>query len=182
MADTPKNIRLYGTAVDSIVDGPGLRYAVFTQGCPHHCPGCHNADSQAFEGGYDQSIAALVEEIASNRLISGVTLSGGEPMMQSEACLELARRLKDAGYDLWIYSGFLYEDLLRGNQGSAAIELLSLCDVLVDGPFVEALHDYGLKWRGSTNQRLVDLRKSRTAGTLVFWESDEITTEIPPSW
>lgn len=182
MKDTPTTIRLYGTAIDSIVDGPGLRYAVFTQGCSHRCKGCHNPDSWSLEGGYDASIEELAEEIRSNKLISGVTLSGGDPLLQSEACIELARRLKDTGYDLWIYSGFLYEDIMSGAQGEAAVELLSLCDVLVDGPFVEDLHDYELKWRGSTNQRLIDLRKSREAGVPIFWESDEITTQMPPAW
>lgn len=182
MAHNPTTIRLFGTAVDSIVDGPGLRYAVFTQGCPHRCLGCHNAESQPREGGYELSIEKLVREISSNKLISGVTLSGGDPIMQSEECLELARLLKAKEYDLWLYTGFLYEDIMSGSQGVAAVELLSVCDVLVDGPFVESLHDYELKWRGSKNQRLIDLQKSSKAKMPVFWESDEITTEVPPSW
>ena len=182
MMDTPTTMRLFGTAVDSIVDGPGLRYAVFTQGCPHHCPGCHNEKSQPFEGGYDQSIDTLFQEITSNKLISGVTLSGGEPLEQSGACKVLAQKLKDEGYNLWVYTGFLFEDILAGTCGSDAIELLNLCDVLVDGPFVKEMHDYELKWRGSTNQRVIDLQKSLQSNSAVLWKESEIIAEVPPSW
>ncbi|MGN0301720.1 MAG: 4Fe-4S single cluster domain-containing protein, partial [Anaerotardibacter sp.] len=128
-------LRMYGTASDSIVDGPGLRFSVFVQGCTHHCLGCHNPESQPHEGGYFQSVESLYEEILANKLVQGVTLSGGEPFEQCAACLELAKLLKEKGYSIWIYSGYLYEDLMAGKPDVLAPELLSYSDVLVDGPF-----------------------------------------------
>ena len=111
--DAPTHIRLYGTVADSIVDGPGLRYAVFVQGCSHGCPGCHNPESHPAEGGTLTAIDALVADIRANGLVHDVTLSGGDPFEQPEACAEVARRLKVAGYGLWAYTGYRYEDLLR---------------------------------------------------------------------
>lgn len=182
MNDIPKTIRLYGTATDSIVDGPGLRYSVFTQGCQHGCPGCHNPESQALDGGYEANIDEIFEEIVGNKIIQGVTLSGGEPLLQSEACLALAHRLKEKGFNIWIYSGYLFEDVMAGSRGAAACELLGLCDVLVDGPFIEARHDYELKWCGSSNQRVIDLPKSHEAKAVVLWQNRECFPEVPPSW
>ena len=175
-------IRLYGTAVDSIVDGPGLRYAVFTQGCTHACQGCHNPESHSLQGGYEQPIDTLLHAITSNKLIEGVTLSGGEPLLQAAECLTLTRALKQAGYNVWLYSGYLYEDIAQGAVGKAAQDLLTTCDVLVDGPFVESLHNFELKWRGSSNQRVIDIKKSDTRGAPVIWESNEILVAPPPSW
>ena len=135
-------LRMYGTAPESIVDGPGLRFSVFVQGCTHHCPGCHNPESQPSDGGYLCEPADIVHEIHKNKLIHGVTLTGGEPFEQVEGVFELAQLLKAEGYDLWIYSGYLFEDLMAGHPHEKAPDLLALCDVLVDGPFVEALHSY----------------------------------------
>ena len=101
----PDTIRLYGTAPDSIVDGPGLRYAVFVQGCSHGCPGCHNPDSQPCAGGTVRAIADVVAEIAANKLVQGVTVSGGEPFEQAAACAALARQVRELGLDVWTYSG-----------------------------------------------------------------------------
>lgn len=107
----PDTIRLYGTAPDSIVDGPGLRYAVFVQGCSHGCPGCHNPDSQPCAGGTVRAIADVVAEIAANKLVQGVTISGGEPFEQAAACAALARQVRELGLDVWTYSGYRYEQL-----------------------------------------------------------------------
>ena len=106
-------ISLYGTVPDSIVDGPGLRYAVFVQGCSHHCPGCHNPESQPAEGGTETTLAALLADIRANGLAHDVTLSGGEPFEQPKACAALAAELKRNGYGVWSYSGYLYEDLAK---------------------------------------------------------------------
>lgn len=182
MTEQPTTILLYGTATDSIVDGPGLRFAIFTQGCPHHCKGCHNPESQAFEGGYEKNIDELVEEIKANQIIQGVTLSGGEPLAQSEAVLVLARKLKAEGFDLWLYSGYLYEQIIDGSLGPAAQELLSVCDVLVDGPFVQDLHHYELTWKGSSNQRVIDIEKSLNTKKVTLWESYANFPKIPSSW
>ena len=104
-------ISLFGTVPDSIVDGPGLRYAVFVQGCSHHCPGCHNPESQPAEGGTETTLAALLADIRANGLVHDVTLSGGEPFEQPEACAALAAALKREGYGIWCYTGYLYDDL-----------------------------------------------------------------------
>ncbi|MCL1798082.1 MAG: anaerobic ribonucleoside-triphosphate reductase activating protein [Eggerthellaceae bacterium] len=181
----PENIRLYGTAGDSIVDGVGLRYSVFVQGCPHVCPGCHNPESQAFKGGYLANIDNLVKEISANKLINGVTLSGGEPLAQSKASLALAKKLKAHDFNLWLYTGYLFEDIMAGQVDSDAQELIALCDVVVDGPFVEALQSYELKWRGSSNQRVIDVARTLEVGEVVVWEGDESREDQPkppPSW
>lgn len=178
----PATIRLYGTAVDSIVDGPGLRFAVFVQGCTHACPGCHNPESQPACAGTVESIDSLVASIEANGLVGGVTLSGGEPFEQCAACLVLARRLKERGYGIWIYSGYLYEDLLEGRPDPLAPDLLSCCDVLVDGPFVQELNSYDLTWKGSSNQRVIDLAVSRAAGRVVLWQTSDSFPEVPASW
>ena len=110
---TPTTIRLFGTVNDSIVDGPGMRFSVFVQGCSHHCPGCHNPESWAFDAGEEVALDDVVERIFENKLVSGVTLSGGDPFEQPAACAEIARRVKAAGRNVWVYTGYLYEDLLQ---------------------------------------------------------------------
>ncbi len=178
-----RDIRVFGTAADSIVDGPGLRYAVFVQGCSHHCPGCHNPESQPFEGGTVRSVESLLDDIRANGLVRDVTLSGGEPFDQPEACAELARRLKDEGYGIWTYTGYVYEDLLRRAESRPALGLLLDCtDVLVDGPFIQAQKSLMLKFRGSSNQRIIDMRKTRLAGSVVLWQREEEDIARPASW
>ena len=276
MADS-SIIRLYGMAPDSIVDGPGLRYAVFVQGCSHGCPGCHNAESQPAEGGTEYSVDDLVAKIRANGLVRNVTLSGGEPFEQAPAAAELAWRLKALDYGIWTYTGYLYEDLCglcatvgnvsretcsltkeasatsaakkdpyrsvsretlscgkgetSGLEGHASLDLeaggavaetvgnavaevagrapldrqhfsgrnpwrlrcslldpeavralLDATDVLVDGPFVESHRSLGLKWRGSSNQRLIDVPASRAAGHVVLWEAHQEFPHKPASW
>ncbi|MGI6105332.1 MAG: anaerobic ribonucleoside-triphosphate reductase activating protein [Raoultibacter sp.] len=180
--NNPSDILLYGTQEDSIVDGPGLRFCIFTQGCKHNCPGCHNPESQNLEGGYKASLESLYEEIRANKIIQGVTFSGGEPLLQTRACLALAKQLSQQGFNIWLYSGYLYEDIMGGSLGSEARELLSYCDVLVDGPFIESLHVYDLLWRGSTNQRVIDIKKSAQAGQVTLWESHDDYPTAPSSW
>ncbi|MFQ9178661.1 MAG: 4Fe-4S single cluster domain-containing protein [Eggerthella lenta] len=144
----PDTIRLYGTAPDSIVDGPGLRYAVFVQGCSHGCPGCHNPDSQPCAGGTVRAIADVVAEIAANKLVQGVTISGGEPFEQAAACAALARQVRELGLDVWTYSGYRYEQLAEG----IPIRPRAICSTRPTcwwTPFVQAQHSYQLPWRGS---------------------------------
>lgn len=177
------SINLYGEVPDSIVDGPGLRYGVFVQGCTHGCPGCHNPESQPAEGGTVTPIADIMARIRENGLISGVTLSGGEPFEQPAACAELARQLRAEGYDVWAYSGYLYEDLLvRARTDEAVAQLLDLIDVLVDGPFVESLKSYTLIWRGSSNQRVIDMVRTRASGEVVLWQNETYDLKKPDSW
>ena len=160
------NIRIAGVTNDSIVDGPGFRLAVFTQGCPHHCPGCHNPETHDPAGGRDADTAQIIAALEKNPLLSGVTLTGGEPMMQPEACLEIARAAHAAGKNVWCYTGFTFEALMKEND-PARMALLQEVDVLVDGPFVLAERSLEVRFRGSKNQRLIDVKQSLAQGTAV---------------
>lgn len=160
-------LRIFGTADDSIVDGPGIRFSVFTQGCKHGCPGCHNPEAQPFEGGREVALDKLKQKIEGNPLLAGITLTGGEPFEQSKPLVELACWAKHRGLNVWAYSGYTFEDLIQGIPSAAAKELLAAVDVLVDGRFVQAQASCGLKWRGSSNQRIIDVPASLTAGKVV---------------
>ena len=127
-------IRLYGTVNDSIVDGPSLRYVIFTQGCLHHCPGCHNPDSHAIDGGYIEDTEQCLLEIDQNPLLDGVTLSGGEPFLQATALIHFVQKVKKRHLHVMIYSGYTFEEILE--LGDEENRLLSLCDTLVDGKFI----------------------------------------------
>ena len=162
-------IRIFGTAEDSIVDGPGIRFAVFTQGCPHHCPGCHNPESHPFDGGRLADTQEIIAQMTGNPLLDGLTLSGGDPMCQPEPCLELAQAARAAGLNVWCYTGYTWEALLAEND-AARMALLAAVDVLVDGPFILAQRSLELKFCGSRNQRLIDVRKSLAAGEPVIWQ------------
>ena len=154
-------IRIAGTVQDSIVDGPGLRYVVFVQGCPHRCEGCHNPETHEFEAGRLTDTDALFEECTENPLTKGVTFSGGEPFCQAQALYELACRLKARGYHLMAYSGWTFEELLAKSEREEYVgRLLNILDVLVDGRFELSKRSLTLNYRGSTNQRLVDVQKS----------------------
>lgn len=161
-------IRLAGTANDSIVDGPGIRYTVFTQGCPHHCKGCHNPQTHDFSGGTEEDTERIEAEFSKNILLSGITLSGGEPFCQAEACCDLAKRAKQLGLSVWAYTGYTLEQLTAGFDVHPEWRaLLETVDVLVDGQFVLALRSLDCKWRGSKNQRLIDVKASLTAGKAI---------------
>ncbi|MBO4992245.1 MAG: anaerobic ribonucleoside-triphosphate reductase activating protein [Firmicutes bacterium] len=152
-------LRISGVIEESIVDGPGFRYVIFTQGCPHGCPGCHNPQTHDFNGGTLIDPLCLLPEIDENSLLSGVTFSGGEPFVQPKALLPLAREIKKRGLHLLIYSGYTYEQLYALARTDQAIaELLRLCDTLIDGPYVEEERDLTLQFRGSSNQRILQLR------------------------
>ena len=148
-------MRLSGIVEESIVDGPGLRYVLFTQGCPHHCKGCHNPQTHSFEGGFLLSAEAALVQLQENPLLSGITLSGGEPFEQAEALCALAEGAKALGKSVMAYTGYVFEDLLARNDPWTN-RLLELTDVLVDGPYKEELRDLELQFRGSANQRLLD--------------------------
>ncbi|MDR0325952.1 MAG: radical SAM protein [Oscillospiraceae bacterium] len=152
-------LRVASVLHDSVTDGPGLRAAVFLQGCPHHCEGCQNPGLLGYEGGTVWTAAELLAEIARNPLTAGVTFTGGEPMEQAAALIPVAERLKERGYDLWIYTGYLWERL-----DGAKSELAGLADVVVDGPYDAARRSLTLPWRGSANQRLIDVKKSLAEG------------------
>jgi len=161
-------IRIAGLVNDSIVDGPGLRLAVFTQGCPHHCPGCHNPQSHAFDGGYLTDTKVILDMAAENILLDGVTLSGGEPFAQSVQCAEIARAVRALGLNVWCYTGYLFEQLVQGSDDW--LELLRNIDVLVDGPFIEEKRTLDMRFRGSSNQRVLDAARSLREGRAVLSE------------
>lgn len=161
-------MRIASVMPDSIVDGPGLRFTVFTQGCPHGCPGCHNPDTHDSAAGREVSVADLAALLLANPLVSGLTLSGGEPFLQADACAQLACIAQARGLNVWTYTGYTYEQLFQ--QGDPArLALLNATDVLVDGPFLLAQQSYEALFRGSANQRLIDLPRSRAAGQAVLW-------------
>ena len=165
------NIRIAGTVNDSIVDGPGYRYTIFTQGCPHHCPGCHNPQSHDFEGGRVTDTDTILRQVRENPLLDGITLSGGEPFCQPEACRALAEAAHDLGMSVWCYTGYTWEKLMQ-EADPARLALLDAVDVLVDGPFILAQKSLELKFCGSRNQRLIDVRKTRQAGQVTLWQPD----------
>ena len=162
-------IRIFGLADDSIVDGPGVRYTVFVQGCPHHCPGCHNPASHDFAGGTLMDTDGIIRKIGENPLLDGVTLSGGEPMCQPEACRTIADAAHAKHLNVWCYTGFTLDALLKESD-PARMALLHSIDVLVDGKFKEELRDEDLYFRGSSNQRLIDVKASLKANKTVLLE------------
>ncbi len=155
-------LRISGVVEESIVDGPGFRYVIFTQGCPHGCPGCHNPQTHDFNGGTLIDPLSLLSEIDKNPLLSGVTFSGGEPFVQPEALLPLAQKIKERGLHLLIFSGYTYEQLMELSRKNQAVSrLLQLCDTLIDGPYLEAERDLTLQFRGSANQRILQLQNGQ---------------------
>ncbi|QDR80401.1 anaerobic ribonucleoside-triphosphate reductase activating protein [Sporomusa termitida] len=168
-------IRLAGITEESIVDGPGLRLVVFAQGCPHHCQGCHNPDTHDVNSGYTITLTDLFgyieQRFAGNKILRGVTFSGGEPFLQAEPLGCLAERLKALGLDIVCYSGFTFEQL-----GAMAItntgvgQLLRQTDILIDGLYRANERDLGLAFRGSRNQRLIDIAATLATGQITLWE------------
>lgn len=157
-------LRVAGFAANSIVDGPGLRYAVFAQGCPHNCPGCHNPHTHAVSGGYDIDLREIAARINRDPLLDGVTLSGGEPFFQAEKLAELCSLLPP-NLNVWCFSGYLLEEL---TQMPEALPLLRKIDVLVDGRFILEQRSLDLGFRGSANQRVIDVKQSLLEGKCVL--------------
>ena len=160
--DKSKIIRMCGIEPESIVDGPGFRYVIFVQGCPHHCHGCHNPESWSFEAGYDMTVNEIFEDICGRPWLRGVTFSGGEPFEQVPALLDLAKNIKGAGLTLMSYSGYTLEEL-EARHDKDTDELLEMLDILVDGRYDERLRNLTLVYCGSENQRVIDMKKTRRA-------------------
>ena len=164
-------MRIAGLIQDSIVDGPGLRFVVFTQGCDLFCEGCHNPDARNMDGGTEMTVDEVISEMLSNPLTDGLTLSGGEPFVQAADCARLAAVARQKGLNVWAYSGYEYGELITRAESEPDVKaLLEQLDVLVDGRFELARRTLTMKWRGSQNQRFIDVKKSLSAGATVALE------------
>lgn len=164
-------IRIAGVIKESTVDGPGFRYVIFTQGCPHHCEGCHNPETHDMNGGKLESITTLAEDITKNPLLKGITLSGGEPFMQAKKLAKLLSLIDLKRYSVMTYTGFKYEYLIsNANDDNGYLELLKLTDVLIDGKFMKDLKSSSAKFRGSTNQRAIDVKGSLRENRIILHE------------
>ncbi|MGL6108100.1 anaerobic ribonucleoside-triphosphate reductase activating protein [Romboutsia sp.] len=147
---------------DSIVDGPGLRMVVWTQGCTHKCSECHNPQTHDLNGGYEVDIDEIITNIKGRKLQRGITLSGGEPFLQQEPLEKIAKEAKNSNLDVWAYTGFTFEQLLDSKNPHyfKNLNLLNQIDILVDGKFIYEKRDINLRFRGSSNQRIIDVQKS----------------------
>ena len=154
---------------DSIVDGEGLRAVIWTQGCPHDCPGCHNPQTHAFDGGTSVASESILEQLKAHFYLDGVTFSGGEPMAQAAACGELAQAVHQLGMNVWCYTGYTWEALMEAQDPDQRM-FLEQIDVLIDGPFLLAQKSLNLRFRGSANQRLIDVKASLKAQRVVLAE------------
>ena len=161
-------MRIAGVVHDSVVDGPGIRFVVFTQGCAQECEHCHNPGSLDPNGGTEISVEDIIKEMRSNPLTDGLTLSGGEPFLQAASCALIAEAARKDGLNVWVYTGLTFEELLlKAEIDTDVRRLLDLTDVLVDGPFIYAERTLSLKWRGSRNQRIIDVPASLVSGEAV---------------
>lgn len=154
---------------DSVVDGEGIRTVIWTQGCSHNCKGCHNPETHDFNGGALIDIEDIKKELMNLKFQDGITLSGGDPFMQPDACLEIARFAKKIGLNVWTYTGFTFDQLKTlGRTKPVIIELLKNIDVLIDGKFVLEEKTYEAPYRGSKNQRIIDVQQSLIKNEIVI--------------
>ena len=164
-------IKLAGLVPESFVDGPGIRFTLFTQGCPHNCEGCHNPETHSFNGGRFADIDKIYSKIKENGIIKGVTFSGGEPFCQAEPLAYLAEKLKFDGYNIMCYTGYTFEELLHKSKSDSNIcDLLNNIDILVDGRFILSERSLELRFKGSKNQRIIDVPESLKIGKAVIIE------------
>lgn len=182
MSDKGK-LRIAGVVKESSVDGEGLRYVVFTQGCYHNCKGCHNQHTHDVNGGKLVEISKIIEDINKNPLLHGVTISGGEPMLQIDNLIPLLSKLKSMDKHIMVYTGYTYEQLIKlsecNDDFKNTYNLLEYIDILVDGKFEESLKSKFSLYRGSTNQRLIDVKKSLKRGCVQIWvEPKDLTEEM----
>ena len=161
-------MRIAGFVEESIVDGPGFRIDIFFQGCAHHCYGCHNPETWDFEGGKEVSFDLIKKIIDDNPYADGITLSGGDPLYQIDASTEIAEYAKSKGLDVILYTGFLFEEVLEMTKANQRLkDLLNNVDTLIDGPFILEQRHLSLKFRGSSNQRIIDVKKSLMQNKIV---------------
>lgn len=160
-------IRIAGIVQDSIVDGKGLRLTIFTQGCPHHCKGCHNPETHDPQGGSVVDTSVIVAMLDTDPLLDGITFSGGEPFEQVEAIKIIAHEAHKRRLNVWCYTGWTWEEIMSNHHKRG---LLAYIDVLVDGRFIQAQRSLSLKWRGSANQRIIDVAESLFSDKIVILE------------
>lgn len=161
--------------LESTVDGPGYRFVIWTQGCPHHCPFCHNPQTHSYDGGYTEDVQNIIDLFDQKQLQSGITLSGGEPFEQAHQLIEIAKAAKSKRLNVWAFSGYTFEELLEKEDCK---ELLNYIDVLVDGKFINDLKHYQLCFKGSLNQRIIDVQKSLKENTVILSKYDEENQKI----
>lgn len=157
---------------ESIVDGPGLRAVIWTQGCKHRCPGCHNPQTWNCNGGVLVPVNCVKRAIDELKYHDGITFSGGDPMYQASACLSIAKYAKKKGYNIWCYTGFTYEELIAMEDKNIN-EFLSFIDILVDGRFIMAERNLSLLFRGSNNQKLIDMNETRKQNKIILFNEEE---------
>jgi len=161
-------MRLSGITPESLVDGPGLRYVIFTQGCQHNCPNCHNQESWDIDSGKEFTVRQIISRIKrQKKKIQGITFSGGEPFLQSFELAQVAISARQIGWDVVTYTGFTYEQLIADNN-TDNITLLYASDILIDGKYVDELKNVSLPFRGSSNQRMIDINETQKQGKIVL--------------
>ncbi|NLK00647.1 MAG: anaerobic ribonucleoside-triphosphate reductase activating protein [Clostridia bacterium] len=161
-------IQLSGIEWESIVDGPGIRVVLFGQGCPHRCKGCHNQETWDPRGGTPWQTSHLIDKILMQKMIKGVTFSGGEPFFQAFAFSLVGETLKKEGLDIVTYTGYTFEEIMTVQGKNKDVRHLMECtDYLIDGPFILEQRDLNLPLRGSTNQRIIDVKQSRDKGSVI---------------
>lgn len=167
---TNLRLQLAGFLDNSLVNGPGLRSVVFVSGCRHNCEGCHNKEMQDFDYGDSVSVIDVFKRIEKNSfIVKGVTFSGGEPFEKAKELAELSKYIKNLGLNLWSYSGYTYEYIMENiNSRPGWKELMDELDVLIDGEFDKGKTKDGLKYRGSFNQRIIDVKKSKEEGKIII--------------
>ncbi|WP_332524908.1 anaerobic ribonucleoside-triphosphate reductase activating protein [Terrisporobacter sp.] len=166
-----KTIRLSGIAYESLVNGPGMRRVFFSQGCKHGCLGCFNKDTHDFCGGEDRDMDELIKDVLENPIIKGVTFSGGDPFERAEEFAYMAKAFIKGGLNIWSFTGYTFEYILENmDLRSGWRSLLENLDVLVDGRFDESKTQDGLKYRGSTNQRIIDVKESLKKGKIIIFK------------
>ena len=161
-----RKLYLAGIEPESIVDGPGIRLVLFCQGCSRKCPGCHNPSTWPLEGGVEIGTDEILQMARENPLCHGVTFSGGEPFLQADVLAGLAASLRKEGFEVACYTGYSIEELMEGSLDQK--RLLDSIDILIDGPYVEERHSLELKFRGSLNQRILDVQRSLLEGRAVL--------------
>ncbi|MEG0026248.1 MAG: anaerobic ribonucleoside-triphosphate reductase activating protein [Bacilli bacterium] len=162
--------------IDSIVDGPGIRAVIWTQGCIHNCLECHNPETHDLMGGYVEDIGKIKKQIEKLELHDGITLSGGDPLEQVSACLAIAQYCQQINKTVWCYTGYTFEQLLAKND-QEIMKFLNNVDVLIDGPFIQKEQSYNIPFRGSKNQRILDVKKSleqKKAISILKYEEETI--------